>query len=165
MEIVLQAYDYLLITGILFCLGALSLEIRVLRRIFSGKAVMGVSLKFMAMFGVLFMVTALIAGSALSGFITKSTISEEVSSISKKIGVNTERTLDLKTTVVEIKENIKQANSIKSLEEKERLLNDIGQLEHRIGRLVNGNRDLEEDIDELEDELEELYALVPNGHY
>ena len=162
---ILSAYDYLLISGILIGLILLFTQLKILKGTLLGKATIGFGLKFVAMFGALFLVTALIGGSALAGFTTKNALASGMATVSNKVETNKENTIALKQTVSQLKENLHKAQLDDPSEEKEASLRTIHLLEYRIQRLSDDNEELDENLNDLKRQLDHFYALVPGSFY
>lgn len=154
----IQAYDYILIAANLLVLILLC----VLLKQGMGIKKSGSSIKLLAIFGILFFVTALIGGSAITGFVTKDAMDDRIVMASQKLGENDNYVATLKTSLSELKKGVESA---KSFDDRDELLNQIIHLEKKIDDLQDNNKDLKDDLEDLEDELEDLYALLPNGHY
>jgi hypothetical protein len=154
-------YNYGLIFVIVVCLILFYLELRIFVK---QKIILPslTSIKFLFILAILFFVTALVLGSAITGYITKEVIGENVNQISQGVGDNALAFNDLTTGMSEIKRKV--AQSTPSLE-RDALLVQIDYLEHKLKNQMNNNRDLEDDIDDLQDELDDLYALLPSGNY
>ena len=152
----LEAYDYLLIVGNLTCLILLfTLLALAVKKTTS-------AIKLIAIFGVLFFVTALIGGSAVTGFVTKDVMEDKLITTTVKIDESNTEIATFKSSLSEIKKSVENAESF---EEKNQLLNQIVNLEKKLDNLLDTNKDLEDDLDDLKDEIKELYALIPGGHY
>ncbi|MDP3698215.1 MAG: hypothetical protein Q8R47_01370 [Nanoarchaeota archaeon] len=154
----IQAYDYVLIVANLLVL----VLFYVLLKQVMGIKKSGSSIKLLAIFGILFFVTALIGGSAITGFVTKDAMGDRIMTASQKLGENDNDVATLKTSLSELKKGVESA---KSFDDKDELIHQIINLENKIDDLQDNNEDLKDDLEDLKDELEDLYALLPNGHY
>lgn len=154
----IQAYDYILIAGILLVL----VLIYALLKQAVGIKTSGSSIKLLAIFGILFFVTALIGGSAITGFVTKDAMGDKMVMASQKLGENNNDVATLKYSLSELKKGVESAESF---DDKNELINQIIHLENKIDDLQDNNKDLEDDLEDLKDELEDLYALLPGGYY
>lgn len=154
----LQAYDYVLIAGNLLVLVLFYVLLKQAR----GIKTSGSSIKLLAIFGILFFVTALIGGSAITGFVTKDALDDRIVTASQKLGKNNNDIATLKYSLSGLKNDVESSGSF---EERDELINQIIHLENKIDDLQDNNKDLEDDLEDLKDELEDLYALLPGGHY
>jgi len=155
---ILQAYDYLLIAGILLCMVVFYAEMKIL----VGKKKFGNGVKLLAIFGILFFLTAIIGGSAITSYVTKDVINDKVTGVSNKLGNNKYEVFALKDALAELRKGVQNSNSF---EDRAELLNQIAHLESKIDNLLDSNKDLKDDIQDLEDEIEDLYTLIPGGMY
>ncbi|MEK6900432.1 MAG: hypothetical protein AABX05_04885 [Nanoarchaeota archaeon] len=155
----LQAYDWLLIAGIMISMFILYAEISVFT---SSKNKPNNKLKVIAIFGVLFFLTATIVGAAVNGYVTKDAIDDNLSVASNKLDINKNEGANLKYALFELQKDLE---SNPSITEKEKLLSQIAALQIRIDNLLDTNRDLEDELGDLNDQIKELYTLIPGGHY
>ncbi|MBS3123320.1 hypothetical protein J4437_01660 [Candidatus Woesearchaeota archaeon] len=158
---VLQIYDYTLLTGVILCLAFLSFELLVLLKPTVLAASLG-SIKFLAIFGILLFTTALVGGSALTGYITEESIGSNINLVAQKFQDNNIKTENLKTTLSGIKESISQENYSP---ERENLLAQIDDLEYKLRSQLDNNEELEDDLYSLKKELRDLYTILPGAHY
>jgi len=160
---ILEMYDMALIGGVVLGLIIFYFELKILFNTHSKSSLTsGLKIKAIAILGLLFLMTAIIAGSALSNYLTKETITGGVTAIGQNVNKNDQNVILLKEQVSQLKQGL---STIQSIEDRNRLLHQINLLEAKISDLQEVNKYLRNDIDDLEDELRDIYAFTPGTNY